>query len=98
MPLPPVTIFFMMRLTVESAAGLYFAATSLYAGPIEAPLDSLLRRWQVVQSLAPISSSPLSAAVVVDAGAVEGVVAADAAVSLLSADFVSPPLPQAAIS
>src|ERR1700722_3127402 len=90
-PLPPLITFFTRRSTVVSAAGLYLAATSLYAGPMLAPeLASLFNLWQVVQSLAAIRSKPLSEAVL--AGAVAG---AAAVVSWAGAVFVSLLLPQA---
>jgi len=57
---------------------------------MEAPLASLLRRWQVVQSLPPMSSRPLSPAALVEGVVAEGVVAE------VSVAFVSPELPQAA--
>jgi hypothetical protein len=49
---------------------------------MEAPGASLCRRWQVVQSLAPISSSPFDSAA---AGAAAG---ADVAESFLSAELL----------
>src|SRR5271156_1424296 len=76
---------------VVSAAGLYLAATSLYAGPMLAPeVASLFSLWQVVQSLAAIRSRPLS-----EAG-VAGAAAGAAAVLSAGGVLVSVLLPQAA--
>src|SRR5580698_1090108 len=92
-PLPQLITFFIRRSTVVSAAGLYLAATSLYAGPMLAPeVASLLSLWQVVQSLAAIRSSPLSDAVLEVAGAAAGAAAVLSAGGVL----VSVLLPQAA--
>src|ERR1700729_1694334 len=90
-PEPPLMIFFTSLSIVVSAAGAYFAATSLYAGPIVAPVPALSRRWQVVQSLAPIISNAFSlpALTVGDAAGV-----AVAAVSFVS-EVLAPPFPQA---
>jgi hypothetical protein len=75
------------RFTVVSAAEGYFAATSLYAGPMVAPGESLCKRWQVVQSLAPISSSPLLSGAVASGAAVVAVLAE-------SEDALEPELPE----